>query len=298
MWETEIRDNNRCKLGFSGHGIPWAIMSQRSISLTFIQHHHHHHLQHCGYWEQQPYYYVQELREPAKKGRTASSTALFQLHWKRIVLDEGHTIRNPKSQSSIGCSSLSADHRWVLTGTPVQNKLEDQGMQRLNYGIATLLLRRTKEELSMAGVWSHQTSSDSAEWEGESQSRYFVQSGKSCVLQVSVEEQRQAVAATQSTESPLDRQLHGGSSSKCSQRSTQFDGESTWRRVPWCSGVASETASVLRTPSSVGIGSDSGMEDFGTSLFHWQQLTRRIAHFLAWLSPVSFATKYSSTRSK
>ena len=48
------------------------------------------------------------LQEPAKKGRTASSTALFQLHWKRIVLDEGHTIRNPKSQSSIGCSSLSA----------------------------------------------------------------------------------------------------------------------------------------------------------------------------------------------
>ena len=95
---------------------------------------------------------IQELREPAKKGRTASSTALFQLHWKRIVLDKGHNIRNPKSQRSIGCSSLSADHRWVLTGTPVQNKLEDQGMQRLNYGIATLLLQRTKEELSMAGV--------------------------------------------------------------------------------------------------------------------------------------------------
>ena len=76
-----------------------------------------------------------------------------------------------------------------------------------------------------------------------------------------MEEQRQAVAATPSTESPLDRQLHGGSSFKCSQRSTKFDGESTWRRVPWCSGVASETASVLRTPSSVGIGSDSGMED-------------------------------------
>ena len=32
------------------------------------------------------------LQEPAKKGRTASSTALFQLHWKRIVLDEGHII--------------------------------------------------------------------------------------------------------------------------------------------------------------------------------------------------------------
>ena len=33
---------------------------------------------------------------------------LFDVHWNRIILDEGHTIRNPKSGMSIGCCELKA----------------------------------------------------------------------------------------------------------------------------------------------------------------------------------------------
>ena len=50
---------------------------------------------------------------------------LEQLKWFRIVLDEAHTIREPKAQQSIACYSLHAQRRWCLTGTPIQNRLAD-----------------------------------------------------------------------------------------------------------------------------------------------------------------------------
>ena len=47
---------------------------------------------------------------------------LFQVKWKRIVLDEGHVIRNHKSKQSEAVCSLPGKFRWFLSGTPIQNK--------------------------------------------------------------------------------------------------------------------------------------------------------------------------------
>ena len=50
---------------------------------------------------------------------------LFSTEWRRVILDEGHTIRNPNTRSALAASSLIAKSRWVLTGTPIINNLKD-----------------------------------------------------------------------------------------------------------------------------------------------------------------------------
>ena len=50
---------------------------------------------------------------------------LTKVSWDRVILDEGHEIRNPKSKTYIVCRTLRSDIRWVLTGTPVFNSMRD-----------------------------------------------------------------------------------------------------------------------------------------------------------------------------
>ncbi|KTW32933.1 hypothetical protein PNEG_04255 [Pneumocystis murina B123] len=50
---------------------------------------------------------------------------LFSIDFYRVVLDEAHYIKNRLSKTAKACSSLNAKRRWVLTGTPIVNKLED-----------------------------------------------------------------------------------------------------------------------------------------------------------------------------
>ncbi|EEY14814.1 transcription termination factor 2 [Verticillium alfalfae VaMs.102] len=50
---------------------------------------------------------------------------LMSVDWRRVVLDEGHTIRNAKTQAARAACQLRAASRWVLTGTPIVNNLQD-----------------------------------------------------------------------------------------------------------------------------------------------------------------------------
>jgi SWI/SNF-related matrix-associated actin-dependent regulator of chromatin subfamily A3 len=50
---------------------------------------------------------------------------LFGRLWRRLVLDEAHTIRNPESKTTFAVSSILAITRWSLTGTPIINELKD-----------------------------------------------------------------------------------------------------------------------------------------------------------------------------
>jgi transcription termination factor 2 len=48
--------------------------------------------------------------------------ALFGVKWNRVVLDEGHVIRNYRTKQAEAVCALNSRSRWVLTGTPVHNK--------------------------------------------------------------------------------------------------------------------------------------------------------------------------------
>ncbi|KAF2300729.1 hypothetical protein GH714_015396 [Hevea brasiliensis] len=50
---------------------------------------------------------------------------LYSVQWFRVILDEAHTIKSSRSQISIAAAALVAECRWCLTGTPIQNNLED-----------------------------------------------------------------------------------------------------------------------------------------------------------------------------
>ena len=45
------------------------------------------------------------------------------IKWNYVILDEGHIIKNGKTKLSKAVKSLSANHRLILTGTPIQNNV-------------------------------------------------------------------------------------------------------------------------------------------------------------------------------
>nr|XP_020472266.1 helicase-like transcription factor isoform X2 [Monopterus albus]XP_020472267.1 helicase-like transcription factor isoform X2 [Monopterus albus] len=57
-----------------------------------------------------------------------NKSSLHGINWLRVVLDEGHIIRNPNAQMSKAVLELKAQRRWILSGTPIQNSVKDLWM--------------------------------------------------------------------------------------------------------------------------------------------------------------------------
>ncbi|KAK2611706.1 hypothetical protein N8I77_005031 [Diaporthe amygdali] len=116
------------------------------------------------------------------KGRDKVSSVLFSTQWRRVVLDEAHFIRNENRQMSRAICDLQSSVRWAVTGTPIQNHLDDlsallkfiraypyhqpkqfkadistpwklgeeeKAINRLKYLSASLVLRRPKTTISL-----------------------------------------------------------------------------------------------------------------------------------------------------
>jgi len=52
-------------------------------------------------------------------------TLLHEVKWSRIVFDEAHHLRNKKTIVYVSAKLLKSDIRWLVSGTPVQNKKTD-----------------------------------------------------------------------------------------------------------------------------------------------------------------------------
>ncbi|XP_058471850.1 helicase-like transcription factor [Solea solea] len=57
-----------------------------------------------------------------------NKSPLHGIRWLRVVLDEGHVVRNPNAQMSKAVLDLKASRRWILSGTPIQNHVKDLWM--------------------------------------------------------------------------------------------------------------------------------------------------------------------------
>lgn len=89
-----------------------------------------------------------------------TSQLLRDIQWNRVIFDEAHHLRNgPRTKRYMACFELKANIRWMMTGTPIQNKSTDfihlckllriciqDGAHNI---IQHFVLKRTKKEVGL-----------------------------------------------------------------------------------------------------------------------------------------------------
>jgi len=89
---------------------------------------------------------------------------LKEIVWNRVIFDEAHHLRNSNTERFRNCNELKSRIKWLVTGTPVQNKQRDfknlcsiAGIKRELYSdenawqinSKNFLIRRTKQSVGI-----------------------------------------------------------------------------------------------------------------------------------------------------
>jgi len=109
---------------------------------------------------------------------TSYQSLLWKIRWDRLICDEAHHMRNPKTNVCRGAFRLMADIKWFVTGTPIQNSMTDirvlfallgkviRGEKQLKEYILNYVLRRTKKNVGLV-LPKHQKTTVIVNWESK-----------------------------------------------------------------------------------------------------------------------------------
>jgi DNA repair protein RAD16 len=68
-------------------------------------------------------YRKQEKGFKRKAGLHKEISVIHQIQFHRVILDEAHNIKQRTTGVAKACFALKADHKWCLSGTPLQNRI-------------------------------------------------------------------------------------------------------------------------------------------------------------------------------